>query len=144
MAQSSADRRLLCEAAVRLAFVRIGLYAVGFAVLRRWLGLRQPAADTTQPSDSASGPAEVAGRVAWAVQAAARRIPGATCLVQALVAEAMLRRRGYEPALHFGVRQRPDRRSIDAHAWIELNGAVVVGAVANLGDYAVLSGPEHP
>ena len=67
-----------------------------------------------------------------------RRVPGTTCLVEALAAHCMLRRRGYVPALKIGVR-RGAVMSLDAHAWVECEGDVVIGTTPALAEYAVLS-----
>lgn len=79
-----------------------------------------------------------AGRIVWAVSAMGRRVPGTTCLVEALAAHCMLRRHGHRPALKIGVR-RGAVVALDAHAWVECGGAVVIGRSAALTEYAVLS-----
>jgi len=82
--------------------------------------------------------------VAWAVTAVARRLPGCnTCLVKALATDVMLRRRGLSSTLHLGVRP-PGLGTLDAHAWIDSDGAVVMGALEDLGSYTVLSGARLP
>lgn len=149
-AASPADRRLLGEAAAQLMLVGIALRIVRFHVLRRWLGVRSAGPGALPPPPLRPRASDLSGRtglarIGWAVEAAGRRVPGATCLVQALAADAMLRRRGYRPALRFGVRERRlASRPIDAHAWVEVQGAVVVGGMADLADYAVLAPPEVP
>ena len=45
--------------------------------------------------------------------------------VRALVAEAMLERRGHETALRFGVDDADT--DVEAHAWLESGGEIVVG-----------------
>lgn len=68
--------------------------------------------------------------VGWAVSIAARTIPGDnTCLVQALVAQQLLRRAGYSAELHVGVAKQGDGNWV-SHAWVESNGVVVVGGSA--------------
>jgi hypothetical protein len=64
-----------------------------------------------------------------AVQAARRRCPmRSTCLGEALVAEALLRRCGYSPVLCIGAARRDGR--FEAHAWLEQDDAIVVGGPA--------------
>jgi hypothetical protein len=63
--------------------------------------------------------------VAWAVEATARRVPEASCLTQALAADVMLRRAGATPQVRIGVAK--DRQEFEAHAWLELDGRVLVG-----------------
>jgi hypothetical protein len=123
---SGDDRSLLAEALVLLICVRVGLHILPLAALRAALGRR------------ASRKAHSVERVTWAVQRAAARVPGASCLVTALAADAMLRRRGHGSVLRIGVRHGA-RASVDAHAWVECDGGVVIGAVDTLSDYAVMS-----
>ena len=88
---------------------------------------------------------EQADRVSWAVPAAARRFPvQMTCLVQALAADTLLRRRGCHPLLRIGVSGGAGAPTIEAHAWVECGGRVVVGDVADLPRYAILSSPSPP
>jgi SAM-dependent methyltransferase len=84
-----------------------------------------------------SNDASTPGQSAWAVGAVGSRLPGTTCLVEALAADCMLRRRGYSPAVRIGVRR--GARIIDAHAWVELEGAIVTGTASDISEYVVLS-----
>jgi Transglutaminase-like superfamily len=76
--------------------------------------------------------------IAWAVGAVARRYHARpTCLVEALAADVMLRRRQYPSALHLGVRKMDNcSRPLDGHAWVECEGSIVVGHLDNLAIYA--------
>ena len=82
-------------------------------------------------------PANLPGRrysedqIAWAVRAAARYVPAANCLPQAIVAKQLLEEQGYQPVLRIGV-QPPGLRaaedlSLKAHAWVEAGGRIVLG-----------------
>ena len=51
---------------------------------------------------------------------------GSTCLTVALVAQALLKRHGYESRFCIGVRRSEDR-AFAAHAWLEREGQVIVG-----------------
>jgi hypothetical protein len=64
--------------------------------------------------------------VAWAVKAAARRLPlRLVCFQQALAAQRMMRRRGVDARLHYGIAL--DRKDLAAHVWVEVDGRVVIG-----------------
>ena len=123
-------RGLVVEAAMLLGFVSIGLRTMPFGSLRRTLdryAARRPRERRSSRSD-----------VGWAVNAAGRRLPGRTCLIEALAADVMLRRRGYEPRLQLGVRKSSDpSRPVDAHAWIECDGEIVVGGLDTLALYTL-------
>ncbi|MFN3350504.1 lasso peptide biosynthesis B2 protein [Pseudorhodoplanes sp.] len=70
--------------------------------------------------------ADEADWVAWAVEHVARRRGmKAACLVQALAAHAMLRRRGIPSTLCLGV--CGSGGSVAAHAWIESQGRRLTG-----------------
>jgi hypothetical protein len=105
------------------AMVWTGLRTLPFATLRRVLEKCW-----VRGSEATAVPTL---RIVWAVHAASRRLPGGrTCLVEALAADVMLRRRGYAPVLHLGVRKRNDREELlDGHAWVVCDNRVVVGAV---------------
>jgi hypothetical protein len=130
----AADRGLLVEAAAWLAGARLGLSLLPFLTLQRMLAsLSQRVA---LPADCASAPT---ARVAWAITAAARHLPlRSTCLVESLAARAMLQRRGIDCALRLGVRRAADPSPFAAHAWLEHHGAVVLGQVDDLSEYAPL------
>jgi Transglutaminase-like superfamily len=76
-----------------------------------------------------AGPFDPQG-AAWAIAAAARRLPWRSdCLIQAMAAAAWLRRNGHAPRFHLGV-ARSDDGSMHAHAWLTLNDQVIVGGAA--------------
>ena len=112
----AADRVLLVRALGWVACARAALWFVPFTRLR-------VAADRLRASSlrRRTDPA----RVAWAVERAARAVPRATCLSQAIAADAMLRRAGRTPTLRIGVAK--EGADLEAHAWLELDGAVLVG-----------------
>src|SRR2546428_6735256 len=67
-------------------------------------------------------------RIAWALSVARRVVPQATCLPQALAAEALLTRSGHPADLRIGV-IKTDRGRLVAHAWVESGGGTLVGAL---------------
>lgn len=71
------------------------------------------------------------GDIAWAVETATTLLPGTgTCLPAALVATRLLAAHGHEATLHLGV--APTADGIDAHAWVEHDGDVLVGDLPDL------------
>lgn len=68
-------------------------------------------------------------RIARAVSRAARVVPGASCLTQALAAQLLLARAGHFARLRLGV-ARDARGVVHAHAWLETSqGTLDVSAV---------------
>ena len=66
--------------------------------------------------------------VGQAVEGAARFVPGAMCVAKSLATQAMLVKRGVPSRVHFGFRRTPEGK-VDGHAWVEVDGRVVVGDV---------------
>jgi hexokinase len=133
------ERRLVVEAAALMAIVWAGLRLHRFLTLRRTLDRFVVLASTR----ASLADRNVVVSVRRAITAVAARFSSATCLVQALAADAMLRRRHVASELRLGVRHR-DREDaaaipIEAHAWVECDGAVVVGAIANQSEFKVLT-----
>jgi Transglutaminase-like superfamily len=113
------DRGLFLVALLAIAFVRVGLWLTSFRRLHRAFERIAPPAGAPDPTP---GEAE---RIGWAVGSAARFVPDATCLPQALAAEAILRHRGHPADLRIGVTR--DGGGVQAHAWVESYGRVIVG-----------------
>lgn len=67
-----------------------------------------------------------AERISWAISAAARRVPRASCLTQALAGTLLLAVHGHAATLRVGVAKDPDGR-LQAHAWVESEGRTILG-----------------
>lgn len=67
-----------------------------------------------------------AAQIVRAVQRGAWLAPEASCLVQAIATEALLRRAGLEPEIRVGVEPAGAGR-FRAHAWVMLDGRPVIG-----------------
>ena len=113
------DKLLLCEAFVLVASIRMGLLLLPLS------SVRSMASKARGRSRGSSTPASV-GRSAWAIAAVSRRIPGATCLTQALAAQWLLARRGVASQVAIGVAKDAKHR-FEAHAWLLCNSEIVVG-----------------
>jgi hypothetical protein len=69
-------------------------------------------------------------------------VPGRTCLNDALAADVMLCRRGYGSLLRLGVKKGRDPAGpLEAHAWVECDGAIVTGELATMDEYKLLLHP---
>jgi hypothetical protein len=115
------QRLQLSADAIALPMIAVSLRLLGHARTRRWLARAVIAA--TPPADAI----DQARARARLVAIAARHGPfRATCLHQSLRLQALLRRRGLDAQLKFGVRR--DGTVIEAHAWVELAGVDLLDA----------------
>lgn len=116
---------------VRYAITALGYLAlsrVRFAVFptRRLLGNLSREAVAAAGNTRALDPR----LVAWSIAAVSRRLPWRSdCMIQAMAATSWLRAAGYAPEFHLGVRSGAID-DIEAHAWLTLDGRVVVGGGA--------------
>ena len=139
---SPSRRRLLLEAASLISFAWIGLRVLRFPTLRRALSRHVGSAARATVGQSHAAAID---QVRWAITTAGSLFPFATCLVQALAADAMFRRRGLACELRVGVRVRRNSAvPFDAHAWVHCDGAVVIGAIENLTDFTLLCTLRSP
>jgi Transglutaminase-like superfamily len=134
---SSSDRKLLMKAIVLLWVVRIGLWLLPFQRLQNLL------AWTTGNITVASEPdTELVQKITLSVKRMSRYVPVSTCLARALVTVALLEEAGLPASLRIGV-ARSDARKLEAHAWVESNGKVVIGGShADLSRFTVLHSVE--
>lgn len=130
-AMTGGERRLLLEAVMLLALVRLGLRLLPFRAVRGLLARFGAGAGT------AAAGADVTRRVLWAVNAASRPA-GVTCLPRALAAHTLLARRGLASDLRIGVTRRPGS-PLEAHAWVEAGGGVLIGDLPDLARFKPLA-----
>jgi hypothetical protein len=116
------DRRMLTSALFTVAVVRASLWIFPFSVTQRFCASPRHRARLLQ---SAQGHTCIE-RVCSAVTIASRYIPSATCLTQALAANFLLQRRGHPTTLRIGVAKDLSGK-LEAHAWLENNGRVIIG-----------------
>lgn len=128
-------RLLLVEATARLALVSAQLRLLPFRRAIR-LGLAELGRTGVD--------ARTIEDCVWAVQASGRAVPWrAVCIQQGLCLQQMLRRRGVNARLHYGVRQHDD--AVEAHVWVTLDGKDLIGGeeaagFARVADYPVGEG----
>ena len=121
------DRAVLARTIFTLGAARLATWLLPFPLGRRLLvGKRRNGTPTVTRE-----------QVRWAMAHAQRVIPRATCLPQALAAEALLTRGGLTADLHIGV-MKTGVGSLLAHAWVESEGRIVVGDLPNLAAYTRL------
>jgi len=139
---SGYERGVALEAAGGLLATWVGLRLAGF---RRWknvLARLTPFPNTTARQVEASQP-EAAQTIARMAAAAARSFFFSTnCLEQSLVLWWLLRRRGIAAELRIGARKEFER--FEAHAWVEVNTAVLNDTNAEHQHFVPFDGPITP
>lgn len=117
------DFLLVMEATLCLFVARLVLRLVPFRRLSPYLGKHmEESAEDAMPRSRV-----YAYRVARGIHYTYPRLPWhSTCLVQAIAAMAMLKRRGQESTLYVGV-GRETNEAFGAHAWLRSGDLVVTG-----------------
>ena len=128
---SQQERLLLLESLLLVGGIRLGLWLLPFGTLRR----------LTERRSKISIESRMCGfdakKVAWAVKASSRYVPYATCLTRAMATTILLGRNGQQGRLRIGVAKNREGK-LEAHAWVESQGRIVIGRMADLSRYTVL------
>jgi hypothetical protein len=139
---SGYERGIVLEAAGGLLATWLGLRLAGF---RRWksvLAWLVPSVNTAARKQTPSQ-RESAELIARMEAAAARNVFfGTNCLEQSLVLWWLLRRRGISAELRIGARKEFER--FEAHAWVELDSAVLNDRNAEHLHFIPFDGPITP
>ena len=121
------DRRLLLHASVLVAGIRLILWTVPFRFARGLVSWRTPVSPALTQIR--------VNRLSWSVQAAAKRIPGASCLTQAVALHRLMARAGHTTDLRIGV-AKDGASGFASHAWLEYKGEILIGDDGELDRYA--------
>ncbi len=127
------DRQLLIKAALLVSAVRLGLWILPFQIVLRMLEVQKKKTAAFEEAN----PAASLDRCIWAVKAASQYLPAATCLTQALAAKTLLTKKGYPADLRIGVLKTKEGQ-LEAHAWVESDGKIVIGDLPDLARYNAL------
>ena len=114
---SGSEMLFLAHCLLVVAAVRLGLTLFSYNHVRRMVTRLD-----------ASRPASIGelGRVAWGVAAAARLVPHASCLTQALSGQYILARQGNASKIRIGI-ERDTGTQLKAHAWLMSGNHIVLG-----------------
>lgn len=131
---TSCDRHLLITAALLMSAIRLGLGLLPFRVLRRVVNSLTVVRPVPQQISI--------NQVVWAVEVASKYMPGGVkCLARALTTQILLSWRGYQTELRIGVAKNPQGQ-LEAHAWVESQGRVIMGGLADLTRFTPLPNLE--
>jgi Transglutaminase-like superfamily len=124
---STGEKFLLLRTVILVAAVRVGLWVLPFRIVQRF---------TFKARKKSHSPYSVE-QVIWAVRATSRYVPRATCLTQAMAAQTLLLRAGYNPKVKIGVAKNHNKL-FEAHAWLVLGDQVLIGGT-EVGRYTALT-----
>lgn len=134
------ERRALAEAVILLALAAPMVRLLPL----RWIGKIASTTPLAAAPASADLTEVLTWTVGWAVDRAAKRsVLRAKCFEQGVTAQIMLRRRGIDSTMFYGVALAPGaKRPIRAHVWVETERFPVIGE-PEPDDFALLaSWPE--
>ncbi len=130
---TSRERQLVINTFILLGLIRLGLWLLPFQTLRRVI------AKISQPSPQAQGVNQTnLSKIVGAVNLSSRYMPGGVkCLARALTTQVLMSRYGYSPQLRIGV-AKGEGGKLEAHAWVENQGQVVIGYLRDLSRFTPL------
>jgi len=114
---SGSEMLFLARCLLVVAAVRLGLTLLSYNQIRRMV----TRLDAQQPAGIGD-----LRRVAWGVAAAARLVPYASCLTQALSGQYLLARQGNASKIRIGI-ERDTGTQLKAHAWLMSGNQIVLG-----------------
>ncbi|MEH2349203.1 MAG: lasso peptide biosynthesis B2 protein [Nostoc sp.] len=127
-------KQLLITTFIVLTLVRLSLWLLSFKTLQQLLSSISNAKPKCQEKDHIS-----IDKIIWAVEVSCYYMPGgAKCLARALTCQVFMSRHGYTSNLCIGV-AKGEAGELKAHAWLENQGKVVIGDVANLSNFSQLA-----
>lgn len=119
------DKLLLLEALCLTAIARIIILTIPFKYIKKFIGKHKE--ETPFKIDKTDYIA--AYRIGWAVNIVQKHTPWESlCLVQALTAQNMLKRRKLSSTLYLGVKIGNDKKN-EAHAWLRCGEMFVTGGI---------------
>lgn len=130
---SASEKKFLFEVFLTVAFVRLALWILPFNAFKKNLQ------KILKNSESAKTDWQIIEKTCRMVRISSNFVPYASCLTQALSAFWLMKRLGQCAELKFGVSKERDSRII-AHAWLEIEGKIVLGKSARKYETLVVAG----
>lgn len=113
--------------------IRISLWLFPFKWLDKWLGVLSSNETHNKAVDWI-----VINNIVRSVKVCSRYVPKATCLTQAVATNTLLRRQGQCSQFKIGVAKNQEEK-FEAHAWIEVNGKIIIGKMPRHQRFAVMN-----
>ena len=125
-------KKLLLQVFFLVARIRICLWLIPSKTLNGYISTSElPQKDQTSDWD-------MVHELVDYVRFCSRFVPYATCLTQALATRSMLRRMGQNCLMKIGIDKNQNQKFL-AHAWIEVDGKIIIGNVRDLRRYSIMS-----
>ena len=127
-------KKLFLQAYILMMLIRLGLLLLPFRRLQDLI-LNVKRFESIAAVDSQPSP----GAIAQSVQRSAKYSPGnVKCLAKALTTAVMMSIYGFPYKVKIGV-AKDESNNLEAHAWVESEGKVVVGYLPDLSRYIAMS-----
>lgn len=127
------EKSVLIWSFILVVFFRVGLWVLPYGWSKHWTA-GEPVSVGQVPDR------EIALEIVRSVTIASGYIPCASCLTQALAARTLLQRYGQAADLKIGVAR--ENGKFEAHAWLEIDGQIVLGKQRGHSRYSVLGTSE--
>jgi len=124
------DRLLLIKTLLLVCAIRLSLWLIPFDRVRKMADRLAHGRRRIRHQVSLE-------KIVRCVEVTATFVPAATCLTQALTCQILLGRAGRRAALKIGV-CKAAVGGFKAHAWLECDGKIVIGAIPTLNEYKPL------
>jgi len=129
------ERSLFRQAFFLLIRVRLHMIFFSFPRVLDWVRRQSP-----QPCETVQSSPE---RLAWMIDSTGIAFPGLLkCLPRALAGFILLRRCGWDVILKIGTRRRRPELPVEAHAWLERDGEILIGKLYGMEKFAVFESFE--
>ncbi len=116
------DKFFLVKTLMVVTLVRVLLWSLPF---KRLVQIKRVVPRVEHHINRNSGFDYSPQRIVQAVRVTSRYVPRATCLTQALATQWLLADLGHTSQLRLGVSK--DLADLKAHAWLEMDGQVIIG-----------------
>lgn len=136
---TSGERHLVINTFIVLLLVRLGLCLLPFQVLEQLLARISEFPKSPQFGSRRQDHEPTLDNIVKAVNRSSWQMPGnVKCLARALTTQVVMSRCGYAPLLRIGV-TKSVQGHLEAHAWVESHGQIVMGYLSDLSRYTPMS-----
>lgn len=143
------ERKILLTTSMLIAAIRLGLWLLPFKRLLALLDEISHLSRSSQISAKGISTRQISTKkisvrkIVWSVNSVSHYIPGmkCKCLARALTTQVLMKRYGHTPKLQMGVAKTGEGK-LEAHAWVEFQGIVIIGNLPDLSRFLPLPSLE--